>query len=142
MGSTKIERLRCKLTPDERQVKTDELTRMMAELDDLKAKKAASAQTFAQRIKQSELDIASIAHDVRDCSEVRPVECRERPNYDNRTVELVRTDLDEVVSTRAMTESERQMALDMEEKPEKPAPKRRSKPPRGPFLLTEGDSLG
>lgn len=111
MATTTMQRLRCKLTPRERTAKTDELRRTMAELDDLKADKAAAMKRFATLIGDAEKKISDLAFDVRDSSELRPIECYERPRFDIRLVDVVRGDLDEVVSTRPMTATELQTAF-------------------------------
>lgn len=110
-GKTVVQRLRCKLDARERLTKVDELTRLMAELDEAERAKAASTQRFGTMIKELKMRVTEVAFDVRDETEVRPVECFERGNFVNRTVELVRGDSGEVVSTRAMSDAERQNEL-------------------------------
>jgi hypothetical protein len=107
-AKTVVQRLRCKLDARERLTKVDELTRLMGELDEAERAKAAATQRFGTLIKELKMRVTEVAFDVRDETEVRPVECVERGNFANLTVELVRTDTREVVSTRAMSDAERQ----------------------------------
>lgn len=61
-----------------------------------------------------EAEIVHLAKVVARGEEMRPVECEQRPNWQNGTIEIFRLDTGECVDFRAMTAAERQGELDLD----------------------------
>lgn len=108
------ERLRCTLSRQEKSEKTDELVSQLDKLELLKVEKVESAKKFAEDIKTKERVVRDLAYDVKSGTELRPVECAEKPQYGKSMVELIRLDTGEVLSSRPMSAEERQGAFDLE----------------------------
>ncbi len=109
--------LPCKLTDEEVDGARDTLAQSALELDDLKvSQKAANAQFREQRTEIEET-ILNAACAIRDGEAIRSVECIEQPVMEDNEVRLIRTDTDEIVTTREMEPSERQETLDSQMAP-------------------------
>jgi hypothetical protein len=136
MQTTSTEQLPCKLTEEERQLKSDAHAQAQADLEQLELDKASASSSFGAAIKKKKQEISKLAKEVRTREEVRPVECVERPRYDVNMVDLIRLDTKGKVSSRPMHPHERQSSLDLDGKKDNdllPAPKnaRPKKKPAG-----------
>lgn len=111
-------KLRVPLTPAEVAARSSELADRVGALRELRrvheraeedAKLAKKARAAAEDDAQGHIE--DLSHDVRTKSEMRPVECEEIVDWNKRLVEISRVDTGEVVSTRSITDSDRQQTL-------------------------------
>lgn len=107
-----IEQVQCVMTDAERIAKGELLARMAFELGDLEEAKAAATRDFGNRIKNLKTEQGKVADDVRSGTEMRDVECVEKPDWKEYLVTIVRCDTGEVVRRRPMTPAERQLKFD------------------------------
>lgn len=114
---TFVEALACKLTEHELVAKGDELLAALAEVDELKDEKKASAAEFAAQIKAAEKKARDLRTVITTKTEKRDVEVAEERLYATNTVRVVRPDTGEIVRERAMTSSERQGELPLSTPP-------------------------
>lgn len=112
MPDRMIEQVMCVMTDAERIAKGELLARMAFELGDLEEQKAAAGRDFTNRIKNLRTEQGKVADDVRSGTELRDVECVEKPDWKEHVVSVVRCDTGEIVRRRPMTPSERQLRFD------------------------------
>ena len=79
----------------------------------LEERKKVMAKRYKEAIEESAEELSHCAGCILTGQEEREVECRIRPLYDVKKIEIVRNDTNVVVQTRSMTESEMQMSLDV-----------------------------
>lgn len=103
--------LPCALTDAETLLRGNELARCQLELGKIEANKKANAADFKAQAEAIENRIARLARVVAEKEESRPVECRLEEDRNAATMKTVRVDTGEVVSSRPMTEAERQSRL-------------------------------
>jgi hypothetical protein len=112
MNSTKETRkLSVKLNEEECRAKGKELASENRKLEVEKASMKAVAKSMKENIEMIEKHIADLSEIVNSESEDREVECYEIRNERLMTVEVYRADLHELVSTRPMSASERQLVM-------------------------------
>lgn len=112
MSDRMIEQVQCVMTDAERIAKGEQLARMAFEMGDLEEAKAAAGRDFTNRIKCLKTEQGKLADEVRSGAELRDVECAEKPDWKQHIVTIVRCDTGEIVRTRPMTPSERQLRFD------------------------------
>jgi hypothetical protein len=108
---TYVRTLPCHLTDDELLQRADQLSRKLAEVEQLQEQKAASASDFKARIEKADEEVSSLARMVRTKEQERPVECLSRKDFARNMVVETRADTGEVVDERAMSPEERQEAM-------------------------------
>ena len=111
MSTAKTMRLPVKLTSEEKIEKGKALADQYAIVADLHVEKTAAASRIKSSIESAEAVAASLARIVRDGAEDREVAVMEQKNFDRRTVETIRLDTHEVVSTRPMSRDDAQAGL-------------------------------
>lgn len=79
----------------------------------LEERKKAVTKRYKEAIDETKLEIGHCSKCVLNGIEEREVECYIRPLYSEKKIEIVRSDTNVVVETRAMTESEMQMSMDV-----------------------------
>lgn len=93
----------------------DEATRRMLDLyderDEVEARKKAATKRAAADIEAINERVAQVRRDLRNNGTWSDVDCEERSDFRTCTVEVVRCDTAEVLSSRAMTAEERQTLL-------------------------------
>lgn len=99
------------LNDKEIQERGEKLAEIEQQLQGTREDAAADAARFRERKKSLNEQIAKLATQINDGKESRQVECELRPDYRRNLMEIVRTDLDEVVDSRALTAEERQLEL-------------------------------
>lgn len=99
------------LTATELLDRGDQLARAHQAVRIEQAEQKAKKEDLKQRLEDLEGEVGKLARIVRDKSEPRDVECARVFDFDKSTVEIVRTDTGEVVSSRTMTDQERQIGL-------------------------------
>jgi len=121
---TKVESLRCDLTPDEQRVKGLDLAQQEKDIYDLNQQKKLSADDFKEKIELATRRMTGCAQVLRQGYEYRPIECEEIYDYSTGTVRLIRKDTRIIVHERPMQEVERQMTFvadaEFEEVPKQP----------------------
>lgn len=106
-----VERLPCQLAPSEIAIRAREMAHKQLERDQLTLEKSLSAQRYAKSIKEVERRVGDLAEQVRNGVEYRDVKVRERKNFEQNVIEVIRCDTDEVCGQRAMKAEERQAEM-------------------------------
>lgn len=109
----RVERLRVKLTPQEKEAKAELLAKLCTDLTVLEEQKKASSADYSAQIKKLKADNADVVYDVRTGTEERDVEVEERPDWKERIVKTIRTDTGEIIFKRPMTDKEKQTRFDL-----------------------------
>lgn len=112
MPDRMIEQVLCVMTDAERIAKGEALARSAFEMTALEDAKAAAGRDFTNRIKNLKTEQGKLADEVKTGTEMRDIECVEKPDWRQHIVTVVRCDTGEVVRTRPMTPSERQLRFD------------------------------
>jgi hypothetical protein len=107
-----------KLTEGEVALRAQELASAEAELGEVEVQldqftEAAKGtkKNLETKISEARAKVGRFARVVRDRSEYRLVEVIEEPDYERGAMDTVRKDTGEIVSTRGLTETERQQTL-------------------------------
>lgn len=95
-----------KLERHEVEAKAQELATFVVEHDETEQHRKDVAKELKTKIEKINSDLRDAARCVSTHRQKRPVECEERYNIDHKTVETMRMDTMEVVSTRAMSSGE------------------------------------
>jgi hypothetical protein len=88
-----------------------ELPRVKRYVKVLEEERKASAAEFKERKEEIDGTIVRLTNVVNSGIEPRQIECEERPNYHDRTVEIWRLDLEEQAGSRPMEPHELQAEL-------------------------------
>lgn len=113
---SEIRHLPVDLTPKELHQKGQLTAKGIEELKTIEADKAAATKRFSDSLKDKRSELDKLAHEINTGEEVRPVECWWKQNWRDHSMELYRGDTGDTVYTRAMTEAERQLELDVVER--------------------------
>ena len=105
------EALRVVLSPEELNIKAQELARHLQETAEIEAGQARERKAQGEHLKLRKAREQDLANDIAAGSEMREVVCVEEPDYQARVVRIIRTDTGEVVRMRAMQPGERQAEL-------------------------------
>lgn len=113
MSSTKYTSkvLSCKLTQDELLERGATLAQACIDVTTEKGHQKIEKERMKERLEDLEAERERLSTIVTDQAEERTVKIEVRMDYFRLTVEEYRTDTGEMISGRAMTEGERQMAL-------------------------------
>lgn len=103
--------LKCKLTEPEFAKKANDLAKSLDELTHIEDEKKTMNAIFNSRLKQARSRIMDLGETVKDKAELRTVDCIKTLDYKNGKVTVVRTDTNETVEDRNITEAERQMTF-------------------------------
>lgn len=114
-----------KLTDEELQIRSRELAEKLTEIEAVDEDRASAMAAFKARKDKLVLDSRRLTRIVRTGQEEREVHVTETKNWERGTIETIRLDTGEVVSSRPMNPSERQEALFLSEE----KPRRRGKRP-------------
>jgi hypothetical protein len=109
------EQLKCQLTDDELDKIADRSAHLTGEIENKRGEMKAAQSSQASEIKSLEAQLSSLAAKRRDRCEYRMIECERVFDYRNNEVRVVRLDTKETVRRRAMTGSEREMELRLED---------------------------
>ena len=105
--------LKCMLTQDETRTYGIELARENAAKDEAEERKKEVDAQLKAEIESHSTRALSIARKINNGYEYRDVECTLDCNYTKNSATIRRTDTGEVIETRAMTQEERQMGLNL-----------------------------
>lgn len=108
MQRTEVRHLPVKLHQSEVLVKAKQAAEGLSKLKGLEDDKAEATKDYAEQIKKKRRELDLLAHEVSTGTEVRPVECDLVPRRVDEMIDVVRPDTGEVVSSRPMTQSERE----------------------------------
>lgn len=100
-----------KLTADEKAAIAAQVAALDLKRDEQEAAKKQASDKAKAEIELTETQMKELLACYRKGAVDREVECLETFLFDNNTVQVTRVDTGEVVSTRAMTTSERQLTL-------------------------------
>lgn len=101
-------KLPCKLTDLELAAKSDEMAERVTDLRVEQDKKKEANSKANAAIKALEVDILNLAREITAKVELRDVEVKEMPNWNDRTMETVRMDSGDMISRRLLTQEEMQ----------------------------------
>lgn len=110
---TVLKSVKTYFTEKEKRVIADEMAKMTLLQEDLDAEKKAAMSSFKDKIDSAGLAARVAAQKLRDGDgyEYRNVECEVVRDYEMEEVRYIRTDTGEVLESRKMEPSERQMQL-------------------------------
>lgn len=108
---TFVEHIPVVLTPEEIMFKGRELARLGTQVVAKKAAQKSAVAAYKAEIEELEEEQGSLIRQLNTGTEERPIECFERPRYQDLIVEIVRADTGEVWTRRPMHPSERQLAI-------------------------------
>lgn len=108
-----VEQLPCKLTAEEKLLKSSQLVQLAVERQQLEDEKKLATAALKAKIDQKKDEIGDLVTELHTGEELRPIECVERPRYDKMIVDIVRTDDGTVWKQRPIHPSERQEAFDL-----------------------------
>jgi hypothetical protein len=109
--ATDAEKLPCSLSDDEVRQRGEELARRIRAREELDEARRENQKDYRDRLAELDLEIATLAREVRDRTAYREVGVVMHRNLATRTVEWVRRDTGEVVRQRPMTDDELQGQL-------------------------------
>lgn len=133
MAQTKtVEQLPCQLTGEELLIKGQQLARLGDQVESLRASLKASAAATKAEIDAIEEKVVQLRREINRGEEERPIECLERPRYQDMIVDIVRVDLGTIVYHRPMHPSEKQLAMEVGGMPISPNPPAGKKKKRAP----------
>ncbi len=104
-------RLPIRLTQDELEVKSSELAKALKKKGEIEAEKKSFNGRLISQLEEVEIEIGNLTNIVYEKTEYRPVRCEIRFNYERSIVEILRTDVGQVVESRSMTIDEKQQKL-------------------------------
>jgi uncharacterized coiled-coil DUF342 family protein len=110
-SSVETRRLPVRLTRDEYDAKAQELTAKLMQVADLESDLAEMSKSMREKIKEENGNIKRLTTIVRSRQEDRDVECYEYRDSDRMIVQVIRQDTSEIVETRPMSASERQLVM-------------------------------
>jgi hypothetical protein len=110
-ANTQTMKLRCPLSREEFHLKAQELAAKHQEYGVVHKQKTAVLAEFTRKLKAIEIAIDELNEVVASEFEMRPITCREEPNYARGIIELIREDNGEVASSRPMSNAEKQLTI-------------------------------
>ena len=110
-SSVETRRLPVRLTRDEYDAKAQELTAKLMQVADLESDLAEMSKSMREKIKEENGNIKRLTTIVRSRQEDRDVECYEYRDSNRMIVQVIRQDTSEIVETRPMSASERQLVM-------------------------------
>ena len=132
-GSTKMKRqLPCALTDTDRVRLGNELAEALGTEEELAAELAAFKTEHKSRLLPVQAKVARLSNCLRDGTEQREVECLVVRDLKAGSVKIIRTDTEELVDERAMTDAERQVDLNDKLSPGQAPAGEKPKPPAKP----------
>jgi hypothetical protein len=99
------------LTEDELLARGDALEKELGKLDECEERKKTEVAKINKDMALIEEGIRKLRSSIRLRTEDREVECTDRKDWDNHTVQTIRLDTGEIIDERPMTSAERQMSL-------------------------------
>jgi hypothetical protein len=94
----------------------------VGDMEALEEEKATFMSEHKEKLKEAKAQVKLLAAKIRNGTEVRMIECRIEPDYGAKKMRTYRTDTDELVEERDMTNEERQQFL-FQETPDMQGPR-------------------
>lgn len=107
----KVMDLPVELTAPERQQWGTRVAGLVGEIGKLNAEKKHNAGIFKEKIDEAQDELSKLSSELRAGEHTIPVEVHEVFDYDSGKVDIIRKDTEELVTSREMSISERQVAL-------------------------------
>lgn len=127
-----VQKLPCSLTADDRERKLRELVRLEQEEKQQKEAKKASVTEMNAALKLVRGDIDTIVKELHEGAETREVPVKAVFRYQEKLVDYVRTDTNEVIDSRPMDNQDLQETLPgADPLPPPSKPQKRKKKPHG-----------
>lgn len=111
--SDEIKMLPVKLTSYEKEQRSDELVKMLYEIENRDAAEKSRCKAEAEALKEMKTKASRLAAIVRTGQEDRPVMTAAHDNTTRWTIDFVRLDTGEVYHSRSMTSTEREKAAQL-----------------------------
>lgn len=92
----------------------NKLAAAIQQLESIEGQKKAADAGFNGQMKSIQQQIHTLSYKVINNEEMRSIVCDLQLNYTKQTATLIRTDTNEVVQERPMTDEEKQMDLDFD----------------------------
>lgn len=105
--------LSCHLTREEVEQRADESARLVERRDHFEAELKSAQKSGKAQLSEMDAELRRVSTEVRDKATVRLVDCDRVQDWDAGTVTEVRRDTGEVISSRKMTDEEKQRELDL-----------------------------
>ena len=99
------------LTADEQRLKGEQLAKLHSDRRHAESEKSRMAAEFTGKLKALDQQINDLADQVKECREIREVECHEHKDHTAGFVYLIRDDTGEIVESRAIRPDERQVEM-------------------------------
>lgn len=112
--------LPCALTDTEKLERAKRVAVLDHDCETLEEQRKAHNSAMKAKIDNVRSEISDLCHQLRTSEEMREVEIAYEKNWEEKTEETMRLDTGEVVSTRALTPTELQRTLELEEEPTEP----------------------
>jgi hypothetical protein len=104
--------LSCTLTREELLCKGSEQSALLSRRDGIEEALKAAQKAGKAQIAETEASMRRVSGEVRDRAELRLVQCERRIDWEHGTVTEIRCDTGEEVSSRHLSEDEKQKELD------------------------------
>lgn len=104
--------LKCKLTTDEKALISERVVELVSKKEEVERQKAAASAHHGGKLKEIWSEIAELSQRHREGEEYREVECYTEFHWDEGVAKVIRSDNFEMISSRVITDNERQMNLD------------------------------
>lgn len=113
--TAKTELCKCMLTKEEKLDYGQAMADAQAERTALEGQLTSVKKEYQGKIDAATATAERLGGIIRSGYEFRTTDCEQVMNWSDKTVKVIRLDTGEVVSSRRMTEEEKQMPLDVEE---------------------------
>lgn len=104
--------LKCKLTTDEKALISQRVVELVSKKEEVERQKAAASSRFGGQLKDIWSEIAELSQRHREGFEYREVECYIEFSWTDGVAKVIRSDTYEMVSSRTISDDERQIHID------------------------------
>ena len=88
-----------------------DVARAVSDRERIKEEGKSIAKDYASKVAEQEAIIGKLSPRIHSGIETRDIECRQTKNWTRGTVQIIRTDTEEIVESRPMREDEKQVEL-------------------------------
>ena len=104
--------LKCKLTDAEKALLSQRVVELVSKKEEVERQKAAASSRYGGELKEIWSEIAELSQRHREGFEYREVECYTEFSWTDGVAKVIRSDTYEMVSSRTISDDERQMHID------------------------------
>jgi hypothetical protein len=119
MSKVIVHHLPVRLTDEEKTKASERLAAAIQEKDDHEGELGKIKREYKDRDEKLQAEFRYLGRLIRTGVEERAVQCEERPNWLNSTMEIFRIDTGELVNFRPLSREERQRDINWDESDEK-----------------------